>query len=81
MSFDGFRMVHGHTLGGTVYEFPHLCPGSTCAIAAWLEKKRAREAYGYERFTSPVVAQSNPSDLRAHDLLLLRALAATEKQV
>lgn len=35
----------GHAVNGVLMEFPHLCPGEDCAIAAWLCDKLAREGY------------------------------------
>ena len=37
--------VGGHRIGAHVYEFPHLCPGVDCAIAAWMAAKHRKKMY------------------------------------
>lgn len=32
----------GHHVGRYWYDFPHICPGLGCAIAAWLKTKHMR---------------------------------------
>lgn len=37
--------VRGHRIEQRAYEFPHLCPGEGCAIAAWLYRRDVEAGY------------------------------------
>ncbi len=44
--------MRGHRIEGFAYKFPHLCPGSGCAIAKWLTSK-----YWSSAITQPPVTR------------------------
>jgi hypothetical protein len=39
-----FSFVAGHFIAGRWHAYPHLCPGSLCAIHRWLLAKMGRKA-------------------------------------
>ncbi len=41
----GYRYFQNLVMGHYEESFPHLCPGSDCAIAKWLLRKKVQRTY------------------------------------
>ncbi len=54
MRMTVLSFVKGHWTIGGYRSFPHVCPGPSCAVWAWLIDQDARKRYAqlYEKVTS-----------------------------
>ncbi len=54
------NLTHGHFVGGTFVRFPHICPGSRCAILSWLKSKplRVTEREFFDQKSERIVTDS-----------------------
>jgi hypothetical protein len=54
------NLTHGHFVGGAFVRFPHVCPGSRCAILSWLQSKplRVTEREFFDQKSERIVTDS-----------------------
>jgi hypothetical protein len=54
------NLTQGHFVGGALVRFPHICPGSRCAILSWLQSKplRVTESKFFDQKSERIVTDS-----------------------